>query len=119
MLWAGDTAAETLPGDAAPRFLNEDSPDLSEDGYVLPPGVSIDPVDVHTVAAGGQLSVRVRLDDPEYPPQAILEVRLYHNGKLVPPERMHAVPGGGMFEYPVRLLPVGYSRGADFALVGR
>ena len=122
LLWAGDTAAETLPvdafaerwfepgllgklDDAAPRFLNEDPADLSEDGYVLPPGVSIDPVDAGAADASGRLLVRVRLDDPEYPLQAILEVRLYHNGKLVPPERMHAVPGDGLFEYPVRMLP--------------
>lgn len=122
LLWAGDTAAETLPVDAfserwfepgllgkldeaAPRFLNEGSADLPEDGYVLPPGVAIDPVDAGSADASGRLPVRVRLDDPEYPPQAILEIRLYHNGKLVPPERMHAVPGEGMFEYPVQLLP--------------
>ena len=122
LLWAGDTAAETLPvdafserwfepgllgklDDAAPRFLTEESADLLDDGYVLPPGVSIDPVDVRSVDTGGQLLVRVRLDDPEYPLEEILEVRLYHNGKLAPPERMHAVPGDSVFEYLVRLLP--------------
>lgn len=122
LLWAGDSAGETLPvdafserwfepgllgklDDAAPRFLNEDPADLSEDGYVVPPGVSVDPVDAGSADAGGRLPVRVRLDDPEYPPQAMLEVRLYHNGKLVPPERVHAVPGDGVFEYLVRLLP--------------
>ncbi len=122
LLWVGDNAAETLPvdafserwfeprllaklDDAEPRLLNEDAADLLVDGYVMPPGVSIDPVDRHAVDAGGQLLVRVRLDDPGYPPEELLEVRLYHNGKLVPPERMHAVPGDSRFEYPVRLLP--------------
>ncbi len=121
LLWAGDTAADTLPvdafsegwfepgllgklDDAAPRFLNEEVSSLSEDGYVPPPSVSVDPVDVGSADADGQLWVRVRLNDPEYPPQEILEVRLYHNGKLAPQDRMRTASGGGIFEYAVRLL---------------
>ena len=122
LLWTGDTDADTLPvdafsegwfepgllgklDDAAPRFLNEEADSLSEEGYVLPPGVSVDPIDVGLADADGQLWVRVRLDDPEYPPQEILEVRLYHNGKLVSQDRMRAAAGGGIFEYAIRLLP--------------
>ena len=122
LLWAGDTAADTLPvdafsegwfepgllgklDDAAPRFLNEEAGSLSEDGYVPPPDVSIDPVDGALADADGQLRVRVRLDDPEYPSQEILEVRLYHNGKLVSQDRMRTAAGGGIFDYQIRLLP--------------
>ena len=120
--WAGDTAAETLPVDAfseswfepgllakldddVPRFLNDDAANLSEDGYVLPPGVSIDLIDGRAVDGDGRVPVKVRLDQPDYPLEAVLEVRLYHNGKLVPQDRTRDTPGEGVFEYLVRLLP--------------
>lgn len=122
LLWAGDTADETLPVDAfseswfepgllgklddeAPRFLNEEAASLSEDGYVPPPHVSVDPIDGRSADANGQLLVTVRFDDPEHPPEAVLEIRLYQNGKLVSQDRMHDAPGTTTFEYPVRLLP--------------
>ena len=122
LFWAGDTAADTLPVDAfsenwfepgllgklddeAPRFLNEEAASLTEDGYVPPPRVSIDPVDARAVDGDGWLLVTVRFEDPEHPPEAVPHVRLYHNGKLVPQDRMRAAPGQTTFEYPVRLLP--------------
>ena len=120
LLWAGETAAQTLPVDAfsesyfepgllakldedAPRFLNEQPRDMSEDGYLAPPAVSIEPIDSRPVDADGQVLVRVRLDDPDYPPDAVSEVRLYHNGKLVPGTVRDSEDR--IFEYAVRMLP--------------
>ena len=121
LVWAGETAAQTLPVDAfsesyfepgllakldedAPRFLNEQPRDLSEDGYILPPAVSIDPVDSQVVNDQGDSRVRVRLEDPDYPRESVSEVRLYHNGKLVPPDRMKADAAETVFDFEVRLL---------------
>ena len=120
LLWAGETVTQTLPVDAfsesyfepgllakldedAPRFLNEQVRDMSDDGYVVPPAVSIEPIDNRSVDTQGQSLVRVRLDDPDYPPEAVLEVRLYHNGKLVP--RVTQDSDGQIFEYVIRMLP--------------
>ena len=122
LVWAGETAAQTLPVDAfsegyfepgllaklddeAPRYLNDQPRDLSEDGYVQPPAVSIDPVDGQVVNDQGDTRVRVRLEDPNYPRESVSEVRLYHNGKLVPLDRMTTEAEGGVFDYEVRLLP--------------
>ena len=121
LVWAGETAAQTLPVDAfsegyfepgllaklddeAPRFLNEQPRDLSEDGYILPPAVSIDPVDGQLVNDQGDSRVRVRLEDPNYPKESVSEVRLYHNGKLVPQDHMKADAAEAVFDYEVRLL---------------
>ena len=120
LLWAGDTAAQTLPVDAFsesyfepgllaklddqdPRFLNEQIRDMSDDGYVVPPAVSIEPIDGRPADTEGRSLVRVRLKDPDYPREAVLEVRLYHNGKLVP--RATPGPGERIFEYAIRMLP--------------
>ena len=122
MVWAGETDAQTLPvdafsegyfepgllaklDDAAPRFLNDQPRDLSEDGYIQPPSVSIDAIDGQAVNDQGDSRVRVRLEDPNYPRESVSEVRLYHNGKLVPPERMTADAAEPFFDYEVQLLP--------------
>ena len=118
LLWAADTAAQTLPVDAfsesyfepgllakldepSPRFLNAQMRDLSEDGYIAPPAVTIEPIDTPAADAQGRSRVRVRLQNAGYPRDAVLDVRLYHNGKLV---NQPAVTGQA-FEYAVRLLP--------------
>ena len=120
LLWAGDTAAQTLPVDAfseayfepgllakldeaAPRFLNDQIRDMSDDGYILPPAVSIEPIDERAVDDQGLATVRVRLQDPDYPVDELQEIRLYHNGKLV--NRPAQAADGGIAEYAVRLLP--------------
>ena len=120
LLWAGDTPDETLPVDAfsegyfeprllaklddqAPRFLNEQIRDMSDDGYVMPPAVSIDPIDDRNIDAQGKSSVRIRLTDPDYPLDDVLEIRLYHNGKLV--DRLAPGANGVFLDYPVKLLP--------------
>ena len=120
LLWAGETAAQTLPVDAfsesyfepgllakldedAPRFLNEQIRDMAEDGYVVPPAVTIEPIDNRSIDAQGQSVVKVRLDDPDYPRDAVSEVRLYHNGKLVP--RTTQDSDERIFQYVVRMLP--------------
>ena len=119
-LWAGDTAAQTLPVDAfsenyfepgllaklddvAPRFLNEQPRNMAEDGYLAPPAVSIEPIDNRPVDARGRSRVEVRLQDPDYPPDAVSEVRLYHNGKLVPSTSQDTKDQ--ILEYVVRMLP--------------
>ena len=78
LVWAGETAAQTLPVDAFSEsyfepgllgklggkpqpFLNEDVRDLSEDGYVAPPSVSIDPIESLQVDAEGRSRVNIRL----------------------------------------------------------
>ena len=120
LLWAGDTADQTLPVDAfseayfepgllakldeeAPHFLNDQVRDMSDDGYVLPPAVSIDPIDERAIDGQGLATVRVRLQDPDYPLDELQEIRLYHNGKLV--NRPAQAADGGIAEYAVRLLP--------------
>ena len=49
--------------------------------------------------------MRIRLEDPNYPRESVSEVRLYHNGKLVPPERMAVDAAEPFFDYEVQLLP--------------
>lgn len=129
LLWAGEGPADTLPVDAftegwfepgllaaldadAPRLLTADAADLADDGYAVPPAVSIDPIDAGALDREGRAPVTVRLVDPDYPPEALAEVRLYRDGKLVPPDRARA--GDGTFEYRVLLSP-GANR---FAAVG-
>ena len=121
LLWAGNTTADTLPidafsesyfepgllaklGDAAPVFLNGPTRNLTDEGYQAPPGVFIDAVEADVLEAGSPARVRVRLDDPEYPREAVAAVRLYHNEKLLPDERMKADLRSGVFEFEVVLL---------------
>lgn len=121
LAWAGETAAQTLPVDAfsdsyfepgllgklndgLQPFLNEGVRDLSEDGYVAPPTVSIDPIDSLEVDAEGRSRVRIR-PPPNYPEQDVLEIRLYHNGKLVPSEKRVSSSTDKLIEYALRLFP--------------
>ncbi len=121
LAWAGETVAQTLPVDAfsesyfepgllgklgsGPQpFLNEDIRDLSEEGYVSPPSVSIDPIDSLQVDADGRSRIKIRLPS-NYPRRDVLEIRLYHNGKLVPAEKMVSDPIGDIIEYAVSLIP--------------
>ena len=121
LLWAGDTTADTLPidafsesyfepgllaklDDAAPAFLNGTTRNLPDEGYLAPPAVFIDAVEAAVLEAGSPARIRVRLDDPEYPREAIAAVRLYHNGKLLPDERTKADVDSGVFEFEVALL---------------
>ena len=117
LVWAGDTAAQTLPvdafseryyepgllaklDDAAPAWLNENVDDLSETGYIAPPAVSIDPIDAAARDSAGRITVTVRIE-PGYDPESVAEIRLYRNGKL-------AGRGGGgaaAAAFPVAPLP--------------
>ena len=119
LVWAGDTAAQTLPVGAfsesyfepgllakldrpAPLFLNEGVGDLSEEGYVRPPAVSIDPIDVGSPDDGGRLPVTVRVESG-YPRGDVSDVRLYHNEKLVGRDARGAQDGA--VEYRISPLP--------------
>lgn len=121
LVWTGETATQTLPvdafsesyfepgllgkiGDRLQPYLNEDVRDLSEDGYIAPPNVSIEPIEIHPVDAEGRSKVRIILAS-DYPLQDVLEIRLYHNGKLVPSERIVQGSTGRIIEYAVRLIP--------------
>ena len=121
LVWAGETAAQTLPVDAfsdsyfepgllgklggVPQpFLNEDVRDISEDGYIAPPNVSIDPIEILLVDAEGRSRIKIILPS-NYPRRDVLEVRLYHNGKLVPTEMMVSGPADEVVEYALRLIP--------------
>jgi len=120
LLWADETTAQTLPIDAfsesyfepgllakldddVPRFLNEQLRNMSEEGYLVPPALSIEAIDNRPVGAQGRSRVRVRLQDTDYPPDAVSAVRLYHNGKLVPGTAEG--PEDQIWEYVVRMLP--------------
>ena len=121
LVWAGDTAAQTLPVDAfsesyfepgllrtlADRshpFLNEDVRDLAEDGYVAPPAVSINPVDSRQADSEGRTTVSVQVP-PRYPLRDVLDIRLYHNGKLTQSDAMVSGSVGQVTDFVVRLLP--------------
>ena len=121
LVWAGDTAAQTLPVDAfsesyyepgllgklggrSDAFLNEGIRDLSEDGYIAPPAVSIETIGGRPSDREGRATVRVRLD-PAYLRQDVLAVRLYHNGKLVHSDAMTAGAAGAFMDFAVRLVP--------------
>ena len=121
LLWAADLAVDTLPINAFSEsyfepgllakldsttavFLNADPRNLINDGYEAPPPVSIEAVEAGALEAGSPARVRVRLDDPDYPRAAIAAVRLYHNGKLLPDERLQADPRQGVYDFEVALL---------------
>ena len=121
LVWAGDTVAQTLPIDAfsesyfepgllrtladkSQPFLNEDVRDLSEDGYVAPPAVSINPVDSRQADSEGRTTVSVQVD-PRYPLRDVLDLRLYHNGKLSHSDAMVSGSVGRVTDFVVRLLP--------------
>ena len=88
--------------DDEPGFITGEVRSLSEDGYEAPPRVAIDPVDT---SAAGQAAVRVRLADADYPREAVSEVRLYHNGILVPEDGAQADAGGRAYEFRIPLSP--------------
>ena len=68
--------------DESPQFLSSDPGDLRADGYLAPPTVAIDPIG--SPAADGKTRIVVRLADPDYQPDEVAEMRLYHDGKLAP-----------------------------------
>ena len=106
LVWAGETAEskrQDLPvdafsesyfepgllaklDDAKPQYLTEEVDDLSEDGYEPPPNVAIDPVDQTRRTSGTRVPVAVRVESG-YPLEKVSDIRLYHNGKLVPKDR--------------------------------
>ncbi len=88
--------------DAAPLYLNEEVRDLSEDGYVQPPVVTLDPLALGDADAEGRLTVTVRVDGRD---RKGVDLRLYHNGKLVSARDSIAGSGPGVARYRVSLLP--------------
>ena len=71
--------------------------------YLAPPAVAIEPIDSSSTDAQGRARVRVRLQDPDYPPDAVSEIRLYHNGKLVPVTTQGRKDR--ILDFAVRMLP--------------
>ena len=119
LVWTGETAdrkQRDLPVDAfsesyfepgllaklddeRPVYLTEAVDDLSEEGYDRPPSVAIDPVELKTRAPGTEVRIAVRVESG-YPPDRVSDIRLYHNGKLVPKDR-----AGEAARHSVRLTP--------------
>ena len=87
--------------DAAPLYLNADVRDVAEDGYVRPPVVSLDPLASRDADAQGRLPVTVRVTGKAR--ESGIELRLYHNGKLIPAPA--AGSPAGVARYWVSLLP--------------
>ncbi len=119
LTWSGRTEsrASTLPLDAfseswfepglqakldddEPRFLNSDVENLPATGFYRPPAVAV--AQAGEVGADGLARVVVRLNDSEFPLDEVAEVRLYRNGKLVPPVGRSP---DGTWEYAIRLAP--------------
>ena len=119
LVWAGETLAQTLPVDAFSEgyfepgllakldelpssLVNETVDDLPREGYVRPPAVEIEPIDVAAPDAGARVSITVRWESG-YPQALLSEIRLYHNGKLAG----QATPGttGRAVRFQVRLSP--------------
>ena len=124
LLWSGETATQIrqdLPVDAfsesyfEPRllaklaepehadYLTAKVEDLSEDGYLRPPRVTIDPIPSAGLVAGEQVSVMVRQAETDYPEKLLSDIRLYHNGKLVSDGQLFRTDGTARFS--VRLAP--------------
>ena len=124
LAWSGETATrirQDLPVDAfsesyfepgllaklsAPGrsdYLTAEVDDLSNEGYLRPPRVVIDPIPVDGTSAGETMPVTVRLAESDYPVKLLSDIRLYHNEKLVPDGRFAKAEGLGRFT--VRLVP--------------
>ena len=134
--WSGETATRIrydLPVDAfsepyfepgllaklgAPDgadYLTAEVDDLSDEGYLRPPRVVIDPMPSDSRVPGETISVTVRRAESDYPVKLLSEIRLYHNAKLVPDGRLDKADGIARFRLPLapgrnefRALGVGY-----------
>ena len=122
LTWSGETATrirQDLPVDAfsesyfepgllaklsAPGrsdYLTAEVDDLSNEGYLRPPRVVIDPIPADGRVVGESLSVTVRQAETDYPLKLLSEIRLYHNAKLVPDGQL--VKADGLARFTVRL----------------
>lgn len=122
--WSGETATrirQHLPFDAFSEsyfepgllkkfaepeqadYLTVEVEDLSDDGYLRPPRVTIDPIPSEGRVAGERVSVIVRQAEADYPEKLLSDIRLYHNGKLVPDGRLSKAEGIARFS--VHLAP--------------
>ena len=122
LTWSGETATrirQDLPVDAfsesyfepgllaklsAPGrsdYLTAEVDDLSNEGYLRPPRVVIDPIPADGRVVGESVSVTVRQAESDYPSKLLSEIRLYHNAKLVPDGQL--VKTDGLARFTVRL----------------
>ena len=118
LTWSGETATrirQDLPVDAFSEsyfepgllaklaeperadYLTAEVEDLSEDGYMRPPRVTIDPIHSEGRVVGEQISITVRQTEPDYPERLLSDIRLYHNGKLVPDGKLSRTDGTAQF----------------------
>ena len=116
--WSGETATrirQHLPVDAFSEsyfepgllvklaeperadYLTAEVEDLSEDGYLRPPRVTVDPIPSEGRVAGEKVSITVRQAEPDYPEKLLSDIRLYHNGKLVPDGQLSKTDGTARF----------------------
>ena len=96
-------------------YLTAEVDDLSDEGYLRPPRVVIDPMPSDSRVPGETISVTVRRAESDYPVKLLSEIRLYHNAKLVPDGRLDKADGIARFRLPLapgrnefRALGVGY-----------
>ena len=120
--WSGETATrirQDLPVDAFSEsyfepgllaklstpgrtdYLTARADDLSSEGYLRPPEVVIDPIPSGGEIAGQTVSITARPRESGYPEKLLSEIRLYHNGKLVPDGQI--VETTGVVRFNVRL----------------
>ena len=93
-----------LADTAKAHYVNLNGCDVEAE-YIRPPEVEIVlPVADRRWVAGESVPVKVRKKEPEYPDKFVAEIRLYHNGKLVP-EKERVDSGEYAARFHVRLSP--------------
>ena len=80
-----------------PDFLTAGVDDLSSEGYLRPPEVAVDPIPSEGRTAGEAVSITARPTESDYPEKLLSEIRLYHNGKLVPDGQIAKTDGIARF----------------------
>ena len=78
-------------------YLTAKVDDLSSEGYLRPPEVAVDPIPSEGRIAGEAVSITARPTESDYPEKLLSEIRLYHNGKLVPKGQVAKTDGIARF----------------------
>ena len=92
----GLLAKLSVPPDRS-DYLTAKVDDLSSEGYLRPPEVAVDPIPSEGRTAGEAVSITARPTESDYPEKLLSEIRLYHNGKLVPEGQVAKTDGIARF----------------------